>query len=571
MTKLNDQKFFPINKSARAIICAVLFIPLIIAIIYGINVDPDSVSASTLEKLSVASSESGIVFEFSDKASLETYSSMSNDARKIDKAFRDFDAEKPYTVTFTETNGTEIVYNLYMTENSDDCVYVSPDGTYYMMAKENAEKMLVREEFSGLNEFGSLPAATIKGFGEGVPAIPDSYEWTYTALDGTMTTIKGSSLKENPYVKFDKTEEGYFSIDFENAPDSIWLNVTKGGTVVFDDKYENLPASNKLIFTSDTPLLLTATAEWYKIDGAEYYGKATYTVDLLYDVAPTYKIVDENGVPAGDFTVLRMSDFNDGEQLTIINDLGIPEKVNVYDIEVEDETYPVKIAFVPMSPDASVGEHTLTLRTDSGHENTVTAKVRSSEERDSQTLIVDDEALSASFTEEGFAEYEELLLKLTAESVNEHLYEGRFSYPTGSSKTASSSIGFGGHRKVLSLYSAEYTQTGLDLEAANGQSVTASNNGKVVFAGSTVFKGNTVIVDHGCGILTHYGYLSEISVSVGDSVIKGETVLGKAGDTGFACVLGGAAAKKQVMVHFATSFGGVYIDPASPCKYGVNF
>jgi len=571
MNALNDQKFFAINKTARAIVCALLFIPLVIAIIYGINVDPDAVNASSLVGVSVSSSESGIVFEFSDEASLELYSSMSKDARKIDKSFRDFDSEKPYVVTYTENTGDPIVYTLYMTKNSDDCVYVAPGEKYFMMDEAVAEKLIVREEFSGLNEFKSLPSATISGFGEGVPAIPNSYEWTYTGLDGVKTSVKGSKATENPKVKFDDTEAGFLKISFDNEPDSLLLTVTDGGEIVFEDKYENLSDANKISFTSDKPLLLTATAEWYELEGAEYYGKATYSVDLLYDVAPTYKIVDENGVPAGDFTVLRMSDFNDGEQLTIINDLGIPEKVNVYDIEVEDETYPVKIAFIPMSPDSTVGDHELTLRTDSGHEDKIIAKVRSNKEYDTQTLIIDNDALSAAFTEQGFKEYEELMLRLTNESVNEHLYDGRFSYPTGSSDTASGGASFGMHRKVLSLYSAEYTQMGTDLMASAGQEIKASNNGKVVFAGSTVLHGNTVIVDHGCGILSHYGNLESVAVSVGDTAVKGETVLGKAGSTGFACILDGAAAKQGTLTYFAFSFGGVYIDPASPCRYGVNF
>ena len=80
LNALNEQKFFPVNTATRAIVCALLFIPLIIAVIYGISVDPDAVNVSSLIKVSVASSENGIVFEFSDEASLDIYASMSEDA-----------------------------------------------------------------------------------------------------------------------------------------------------------------------------------------------------------------------------------------------------------------------------------------------------------------------------------------------------------------------------------------------------------------------------------------------------------------------------------------------------------
>jgi murein DD-endopeptidase MepM/ murein hydrolase activator NlpD len=53
----------------------------------------------------------------------------------------------------------------------------------------------------------------------------------------------------------------------------------------------------------------------------------------------------------------------------------------------------------------------------------------------------------------------------------------------------------------------------------------------VVLAEELFFAGNAVVLDHGLGVYTLYGHLSEIGVKVGDTLEKG-TVLGKVGATG---------------------------------------
>ena len=59
----------------------------------------------------------------------------------------------------------------------------------------------------------------------------------------------------------------------------------------------------------------------------------------------------------------------------------------------------------------------------------------------------------------------------------------------------------------------------------------AAQRGKVVLADELFFAGNTVVLDHGLGIYTFYGHLSESSVRVGDILEAGD-VLGKVGATG---------------------------------------
>ncbi|MFN7065224.1 MAG: M23 family metallopeptidase [Aquificaceae bacterium] len=80
---------------------------------------------------------------------------------------------------------------------------------------------------------------------------------------------------------------------------------------------------------------------------------------------------------------------------------------------------------------------------------------------------------------------------------------------------------------------SESRHMGFDFASVEGAPVPAANSGVVVFAGYLGIYGNTVIVDHGMGLMSLYGHLSEVLVKEGQFVKRGELV-GRTGDTGFA-------------------------------------
>ncbi len=75
--------------------------------------------------------------------------------------------------------------------------------------------------------------------------------------------------------------------------------------------------------------------------------------------------------------------------------------------------------------------------------------------------------------------------------------------------------------------------TGIDIAAAEGTNVPASNDGRVVFAGDVIITGNTVVIEHGGGLKTYYFHLSSINTKEGDMVEQGD-VIGRVGSTGYA-------------------------------------
>ena len=92
---------------------------------------------------------------------------------------------------------------------------------------------------------------------------------------------------------------------------------------------------------------------------------------------------------------------------------------------------------------------------------------------------------------------------------------------------------------------------GYDLSITQHVGVQATNDGKVVYAAPLGIYGNCIVVDHGYGLQSIYGHLSEIDVHEGDMVKRGQ-IMGKSGMTGMA---GGDH------IHFSMQLEGVQIDP----------
>jgi len=108
----------------------------------------------------------------------------------------------------------------------------------------------------------------------------------------------------------------------------------------------------------------------------------------------------------------------------------------------------------------------------------------------------------------------------------ERLWDGKFRIPLDGVTTGSNF----GKRRILNGNPGS-PHGGADFPAPTGTPVHAAQRGRVVLAEELFFSGNTVVVDHGLGIYTFYGHLSEIGVKVGDALEAG-AVLGKVGATG---------------------------------------
>jgi hypothetical protein len=77
------------------------------------------------------------------------------------------------------------------------------------------------------------------------------------------------------------------------------------------------------------------------------------------------------------------------------------------------------------------------------------------------------------------------------------------------------------------------THYGVDLASVALSPIPAANAGKVAYIGFVGIYGNTVILDHGFGLLSLYGHMSSINVQK-DQIVKKGDIIGKTGMTGLA-------------------------------------
>ncbi|WP_339394227.1 murein hydrolase activator EnvC family protein [Nostoc sp. UHCC 0870] len=123
---------------------------------------------------------------------------------------------------------------------------------------------------------------------------------------------------------------------------------------------------------------------------------------------------------------------------------------------------------------------------------------------------------------------------------------GLFALP--SNARTSSSFGW----RVHPILGYRRFHAGLDFAASYGSTIRAADSGTVIFAGWYGGYGKTVIIDHGRGITTLYGHSSELYVTEGETVQRGQAIA-SVGSTGLST---------GPHLHFEVRRNGTPVNPA---------
>ena len=104
----------------------------------------------------------------------------------------------------------------------------------------------------------------------------------------------------------------------------------------------------------------------------------------------------------------------------------------------------------------------------------------------------------------------------------------------------------------------KYAHNAIDFLAIPGSVVWASQDGYIAINGTYAHSGETVVIDHGMGVLTEYFHLNtKTSLKVGDFIRKGQPV-GTVGSTGYA---------SGPHLHFEMKLNNISVDPLQWTKH----
>jgi hypothetical protein len=141
----------------------------------------------------------------------------------------------------------------------------------------------------------------------------------------------------------------------------------------------------------------------------------------------------------------------------------------------------------------------------------------------------------------------EAINKWAAESPQKKLWHGKFEIPM---QVRRMTTPFGEVRVTPEC--GRYMHRGVDLVNMPRSIVWATQNGKVIIKDRFTMTGNTIVLDHGLGVMTVYAHLDSFAdIEVGDTLKKGHPV-GKVGMTGYA---------NGYHLHWELRINGIAVDP----------
>ena len=261
---------------------------------------------------------------------------------------------------------------------------------------------------------------------------------------------------------------------------------------------------NTYTYTQNGAYEITVTAYHQENEPpADPQGWYAYRAGYTMQLTPTVTLSTERAAQ-GSVVAIMLSGILDGEP-SLDTDLG--------DVWFRKTTSGY-MGYIPVTYNAESGDHTMTLTCGSLTQQ-ITLSVSKTEYGNASVEAEEESG--------GAEEYRNAIWPLYTTIESEKLWSGAFQRPSAGEV----SMGYGVVQMVDGQRSGQ--STGLTYAAQPGETITAPQSGKVVFAGTLTLTGGTVVIDHGCGVKSYLYGLQTVTAQQGQTIATGDAV-GTAGE-----------------------------------------
>lgn len=260
---------------------------------------------------------------------------------------------------------------------------------------------------------------------------------------------------------------------------------------------------------------LSVTLTRPKVQG-KAYGSFTYEADFTLDVAPKIE-----------FSTTRVEQ---GDVVSVVVSGIMDDSVPAIETKLSNATFTQngdkRVALLGVSHNRESGDYPVTVTCGTlTRTETVTVVYKKFGRQD---ITVDSETTDETMNNPaGAPEWQRVIWPLFKTADTTSYWKGRFIPPHGGKINTP----YGIFRYVNGSNVPE-RHVGIDIDGNTGDTVSAPNNGKVVYVGTLIFTGNTVVIEHGGGLKSYLFHMDSLAVQQGDMVTKGQKI-GTVGSTGY--------------------------------------
>ena len=454
--------------------------------------------------------------------------------------------QKYYDIKVSD-NGTVYDYRYYFSiDKTKRSLVMDRSNSFYYLEFKDAKACLSRDCSYMVYENSSLPALSIFG---GDDVAPKKAEWEYKAVSGSFVDSPSITLStgNNIYAM-----SGRSKLSFSAEPDKCSIRVFRNGSEILKtDDLDSIPYSE----LDSASLSFIITAEW--TSSSQYKGSAEYEFSTAIGKAPKFYI-DKTTIESGEFFVVTGTNVSAPQKI----EFSSSPEINFTPVFFTEGEY--TYALIPINKDLLPKDMDHINYTFSFKYGDAVSTIQTTVTKRSGGILnrpYDCKGISVSRTAKNIAEYNNLLNEIGMKSESVRYFGNEFlNYEDLYDSAITLVLGYG-HNRIPNTDDDPFRMDGIDYDMVAGVDIPAIAAGKIVYSGSSALLGNFVVVDHGFGLKTWYCNLSEIIVSEGTVVAKGESV-GKSGNTGYTISNG---------VYLITTVMNVPVSPYSIQEEGIVF